>query len=201
MRKAILIGAAAAGLAAAPAVAQRAMHDFGPTTRAELEAKIAEHFGKVDTNKDGAITKEEAESAHAAMLERAKQRMAERHAARFADMDADKNGSISRSEWDAAGKTRMEKRMERREGAGADHKVMHRRMMQGGHMLHGRMGAHMFERADTDKDGRITLAEAKTAALARFDKVDADKNGTISPEERRAAHEAMRAKWREKPSE
>ena len=64
------------------------------------------------------------------------------------------------------------------------------------------MGAMMMGRmADTDKDGTITRAEFTNAALTRFDTVDADKNGTVTQAERKAAHEAMRAKWQAKSQE
>ena len=54
-------------------------------------------------------------------------------------------------------------------------------------------GGGMFERADADKDGRVSLTEALAKRLALFDKVDTDKDGKISPEERKAARE----KWRD----
>jgi hypothetical protein len=42
--------------------------------------------------------------------------------------------------------------------------------------------------ADTNHDGRVSLAEAQAAALAHFDKADINHDGTISPDE----HEQMR---------
>jgi len=62
----------------------------------------------------------------------------------------------------------------------------------------GMGGGQWFERADADKDGKLTLAEAQAGPLAMFDKVDANKDGVISPEEHEAARDAMRAKWQER---
>ncbi|MEO6113277.1 MAG: hypothetical protein ABIP07_02350, partial [Sphingomicrobium sp.] len=44
----------------------------------------------------------------------------------------------------------------------------------------------MIVMADTNKDGRITLAEAEAMALQHFDKMDANRDGKVTPEERRA---------------
>lgn len=48
-------------------------------------------------------------------------------------------------------------------------------------------------RADTDRDGVVTRAEASAEADARFARMDADHDGRVTPEERRAAMRAMRA--------
>jgi hypothetical protein len=56
-----------------------------------------------------------------------------------------------------------------------------------------RLGGAMFERADANRDTRISRAEARASAMAMFDRVDSDRNGTVSVEERRAAREAFKA--------
>ena len=55
--------------------------------------------------------------------------------------------------------------------------------------MHGRgpFGAHMIVMADTDKDGKITQAEAEALALQHFDRMDTNKDGQVTREERRAA--------------
>ena len=71
--KTLLIGGAAL-LASAAAIAQVAPTSAGAPaarapmaakvhTRAEVQAKVAEHFAKVDANRDGVITKAEADAA------------------------------------------------------------------------------------------------------------------------------------------
>ena len=45
----------------------------------------------------------------------------------------------------------------------------------------------MFDDGDADKDGKITLAEAKAAALRGFDEADTNHDGIVTPDERVAA--------------
>jgi Ca2+-binding EF-hand superfamily protein len=65
--------------------------------------------------------------------------------------------------------------------------------MQNADMRRGGMESRMFDTADTNKDGRITVAEMQQAALARFDRVDLNHDGTISPQERQQAHQSFKA--------
>ena len=194
MNKKILVTALCGVAIAIPALAAMAHEDMQamhaePMTKAAVEAKIKTHFAKVDANADGYIVKTEAEAAHGKMMGD----MRDRH---FKSMDANGDGSISRAEFDAQHGSGAAGG-EGHEGA---HKVgmMRHGSQGGGHMA--MMGAHMFERADADKDGRVSLAEALARSMAHFDKVDANKDGTITPEERKAAHEKMRAERRAKSS-
>jgi hypothetical protein len=52
---------------------------------------------------------------------------------------------------------------------------------------HHRLAEMLFRHADTDGDGRVSLAEAEAAALARFDRLDTNHDGRLSDEERAAA--------------
>ena len=224
VKKFLMIGASAAALMALPAIAQpsppsppeKAARWSAPQTRADLEKKIAERFAEADANKDGAVTEAEVKAQAEARRAEAEKKMTEARAHMFTAMDADKNGQISRTEWDshhagmkakwaerretaqADGKERREMRMKFKDGDKGDrkgHRMMHRGGMGGG-MGWGGFGEKGFETADANKDGRITLAEAKAKPLARFDAADTNTDGTLSPDERRAAHEAKRAERR-----
>lgn len=218
--KFLMIGASAAALMALPAIAQpsppsppeKTARWNAPQMRADVEKKIAERFAEADANKDGAVTEAELKAGIEARMAEAEKKMAEARARMFTSMDADKNGQISRSEWDshhadmkakwkerretaqAEGKDRREMRMKFKDGD-KDGRKGHRMMHRGGKGWSG-MGEKWFETADANKDGRITLAEAKAKPLARFDAADTNKDGTLSPDERRAAHEAKRAERR-----
>lgn len=224
MTKFLMIGASAAALIALPAIAQpapppppeKSARWSAPETRAEIEKRVAERFAEADTNKDGAVTQAELKAGIEARRVEAEKKMAEAHARMFESMDADKNGQISRGEWDAHHAGMQMKWQERRDTAGAsgkdrrefrmkfkdsdrDDRMGHRMMMRHdgrGGMGWGGFDDKWFETADANKDGRITLAEAKVKPLARFDAADTNKDGTLSPEERRAAHEARRAERR-----
>ena len=53
-------------------------------------------------------------------------------------------------------------------------------------------GGHLFEMADANKDGRVSLAEAQAAALEHFDRADLNHDGKLTPEERQQARQLMR---------
>jgi hypothetical protein len=47
------------------------------------------------------------------------------------------------------------------------------------------MGGQMFEMADANHDGRVSLQEATDAAVKHFDMADANHDGRITPDERK----------------
>lgn len=53
-------------------------------------------------------------------------------------------------------------------------------------------GQRSFVKADANKDGKVTLAEAQAAALAEFDKLDTNKDGVLTAKERM---EAMKGRF------
>jgi Ca2+-binding EF-hand superfamily protein len=166
-------------------------------TRAEVQAKVTEHFAKLDTNRDGSVTKAEADSAKAALrgqrTERRKERREDRREHAFERLDSNRDNAISRSEWDAHAAQRKQ-RIASRDHNG-DGRPDRRKMHRGGRGM-AALGGHMFEMADSNRDGRLTLQEAQTAALRHFDMADANRDGQITPDERRQARERMRAQHR-----
>ena len=82
---------------------------------------------------------------------------------------------ITRAEFDAMGQ-QVKARMERRASGGAS-------MME-----------RMLEKSDTNKDGKISLAEMQQSALGRFDRMDLNHDGTVNPQERQQLREAKKAK-------
>lgn len=209
--KKTLIAALCAGAIAIPAFAIAAdqagkpgMRMDEPMTRAAVETMVKDRFAKLDANGDGFVTKSEADAARDKMVAD----MRDRH---FKHLDANNDGSISRAEFDAQAGAHMAFRDgNRAEGApdappppagGGEHGK--RMWGKGGHGHHRGamvMGGGMFERADADKDGRVSLAEALARPMQHFDMVDANKDGTITPEERKAAREKMRTEWRARRS-
>jgi hypothetical protein len=180
MRKAFTPGLIVLMTIAGPALAAQGAHGLigkGPETRAEMAAQVKVQFDRFDTNKDGAITRAEFESATGGLAARRPAAREPSHADRFAMLDTDRNGQISRAEWDA----------------GAPPADSH-----GGMNAVGGPGDRWFDRMDANKDGKVTLAEAQAAAVKRFDRLDTNKDGTISPEERKAARAAKRAKLDQK---
>lgn len=214
-----LIGGAAAVLAVAivpaiaqsvppPGVAQGAapaplppgkpgMHMKMMSDRVIARDEVVQHvrrlFARFDTNKDGFITKEEMDAAHPKkMIMHGDTERPGAHGmmgdpgAMFDRMDTNHDGSISRQEFMAA-HSQLE---------GRRTMVFHSRPGEAGKMrLRGMgmgMGGHLFEMADTNHDGRVSLAEAQAAALAHFDRADLNHDGKLTPDERRQVHQLMR---------
>ena len=192
-----LVAAAASPLLAQPAPPRAPMAD-GVVTRAEVEAKVQQHFAKLDSNGDGVVTSAEMEAKHAGMAQRW-QRGGIGHAmaikrgdpaAAFDRIDADRDGSISREEFARGRDVRIEKRvivnrdghpgaMDMEHGPSGEMRVMH---FRAGEM----MGGGLFKMADANGDGQVTLAEATSGALRHFDMMDANRDGRLTPEERAA---------------
>ena len=194
---AVLLASAAAiaQVAPAPAPASKAER---VQTRAEVQAKVVEHFAKVDANHDGSITKAEADAAmqafHTQFAERMKERRDDRRDNSFERLDTNRDGAVSRAEWDA-GAAQREQRIASHDRNG-DGRPDARGFKHAGMRGMSGFGGHMFDMADANKDGRVTLQEAQAAALQHFDMADANRDGRITPEERRQMHERMRAEHR-----
>ena len=178
-----------------------AMHGMPPLKRADIEARIAEHFAAADLNHDGVLTRDELAKVR---REHSPEAMMKKHRdEEFAMLDKDKNGSLSREEFDSppppppppAGEVR---RMAGMPGDGPMPPLAGMHGGEGGRpmirrivMRHmggpggGMMGEAWFDRADANKDDKVTLAEAKASALAMFDRADRNHDGTITPDERR----------------
>ena len=185
-------------------------------TRAEVGEHVRRLFARFDSNHDGFITHEEIASAGQGMMamHRDMEKRVPEHAMMMGDrsalfdrLDTNHDGSISRQEFTAG---RPEVRQERvmimrggpdgtpgalppMEGHPGMGMEMHMRHMggMGGKGMAG-FGGHLFEMADANHDGRVSLAEAQAAALAHFDKADINHDGRITPDE----HQQMRKEVR-----
>ena len=136
--------------------------------------RAAKMFDRMDTNHDGKITQDEIDAARAARAAaKGKTAKTGRPSSLFARADANKDGIVSRAEFDAA-------------IAGGKIKLRHANMR-------GSAIVRMFDAADTNKDGRVSLEEAQQAALRQFDTADADHNGVLTPDERRQAAKLAKA--------
>lgn len=232
MNKILVFGSAAAaifvcsGVAAQAAPAQEAgpaapgpahQHNMQPVTRAEVEARVARSFAKLDTNHDGFITKDEVRALDAKREAKMEERAQRFDPSKIFDrLDLNHDGQITVAEAEAArsqhaastGKpvkaqatafgglfaradTNKDGVITRAE-FDAMGQEMKARMEKAG-MARGSMAERMFDTADTNKDGRLSLAELQQAALARFDRLDLNHDGTISPEERQQARQLIKA--------
>ena len=149
-------------------------------TRAEAQARAETMFDKMDVNHDGVINQADREA-----------KMAER----FDKIDTNHDGTISRAEFMAAHQHMGGHGADRAVG-GEGRKGPGKRMHGGGH---DRMGGMMLLRmADPGHTGTVTKQAFVNAALAMFDKADLNHDGTVTVAERKAARDAMKAKWQDR---
>ena len=187
---ALIVGAAAVAQTAAPRQAAK-IH-----TRASVQQTVAQHFARLDTNRDGFVTKAEAAAVKAMRAGKRGDRAARRAGARnpgmmFDRLDTNRDGSITRAEFEAR-RTQRQQRVASRDTNGDGRPDG--RQMHGGRM--GALGGHMFDMADANRDGRVTLQEATGAALQHFDMADANRDGQVTREERVQMRQRMRAQRR-----
>ena len=187
MKTFVLAGAALAALAAAAPAAAHPHHgghaERQPLSRAAVQSFVESEFARLDGNRDGFVTLEEAREQRQELRSGRRGQRGERRAAAFERLDANDDGVLSREEFESP-----------RVGARAEHRGERRahRMERRGGGFGGfaRLGEQRFERLDANDDGRLSLAEANQGALQRFDRIDANRDGTISTDERAAAREA-----------
>jgi hypothetical protein len=166
-------------------------------TRDEVAAHVRRMFEHLDANHDGFVTREEVDSLHQrvmSMHDGMAKEMADRgmkvpdRAAAFDRLDTNHDGTISRQEFMAAKPHLDEHRvMVMRDGGMPGHPGL-----EGMHMHAASFGGHLFEMADANHDGRVSLQEATNAALQHFDRADLNHDGKLTPEERQQAHQLMR---------
>lgn len=224
MKKLLILGASGAALiVSAAAIAQPAAQaPAAPKvhTRADVQARVTQHFGKLDANKDGFITRAELD-ARASTVAGKRARGAGNL---FARLDANQDGTITRAEADAA---RAKAAQQRQDAPGAGNRkggiferfdsnkdgqitraefdsVRAQRGQSRGsgatsgrraHSGHGfaALTGRMFDAADANRDGRVALQEATASALRHFDMADANRDGQITREERQQMRERMKA--------
>lgn len=169
-------------------------------TRDEVLKHVTDMFAKLDTNKDGFITRQEVDALHQkmegamAMAGDWQKRLADHgimmgdRGAMFDRLDTNHDGNISRQEFMAGhNEVRQERVMIMRDApGGAAPMPGEPGMKMHMHSMGGEMGfaGRLFDMADTNHDGRVSLAEAQAAALAHFDKADTNHDGKITPDER-----------------
>lgn len=198
---------------AKPARASLDRNGDGAIDKSEAAAhpRLAERFDTLDKNRDGRLTAEERphhrgkrghgrdgrdglqslDANRDGKITRAEAATNPRVAERFATMDANADGVVDRVDRELRGKQRRDAwfaaadadkdgRLTRAEIDRAD--------VQRKQAFRERADARMAERIatlDTNKDGRVSRAEASTSErlAARFDGLDANKDGQLSSEE------------------
>lgn len=162
-------------------IAQLDTNKDGKVTRQEAQVAEVARFKALDTNKDGVVTPEEAAKAR-------EKRQAQRAADRFAQRDTNKDGRLSKTEAEMPAEcfqkldTNKDGMLVPTELAAGRQQRAQKRDGKG----HGnRMWAHL----DTNNDGKLTEKEATARTDRVFERADANRDGILTQEEVKRGHE------------
>jgi Ca2+-binding EF-hand superfamily protein len=204
-----------ASQASLPSSTAHTRHSFFTSNqnRSDVAGHVMSMFTRLDLNHDGFITREEIATSQSQFDERASKSAPKRAAKMFERLDADHDGKVTRAEVNAARKSPSGKQPKdsRRsallaeadadkdgivtraefDSAAASGKLKMRHANMRGSAI-----VRLFDLADTNKDGRVSMEEAQRAALQQFDAADLNHDGVLTPVERRMAAKAERAKKR-----
>ena len=232
MNKLSFAGTAAVALAAGTALAQttptapvqapkhaRAMKS---DTRADMQARVAKMFARLDTNHDGFISKDEVDALQAKRQQRMQQRAQRFDPTKiFAKLDLNHDGKITSAEAETARNQRIQAKggqpakahaagftgLFARADTNKDGVITQAEFSAMGAQIHTRMqqaaltrgpAERMLDTVDTNTDSKVSLAEAQQLAQSHFDRLDLNHDGTITPQERQQARKQLRAQ--RKPS-
>lgn len=174
-------------------------------SRADVAARADRRFARLDLDRDGRFTPQEAQQLRAQRREQRAERMFER-------LDLNRDGNITREEMAQARAQRAERRTARGAEAG-ERRGPGQRLMRGGPrgghgmrmgMRGGRHGAAMGARMNArmfGEQGFVTAEQMRDRALARFDRLDTDRNGVVTVTERQQARQHMRERFRQRMQE
>jgi Ca2+-binding EF-hand superfamily protein len=231
MPKFLLGGAIAAIVAGSAAFAQAAPQPGQPGTRGhstrteahtDVQAHVGKMFARLDTNRDGFITKAEVDAIQAQHAEKAGERAQHFDPDKiFARIDGNHDGKITEAEVEAAHNAKVGAKngqpakahaagfsgLFARADSNKDGAVTRAEFDAIGAQLkagmekasmHRGYAGNMFALADANKDGKVSLAEAQAVALQHFDRADLNHDGKLTPDERKQARGQLKAQH--KPS-
>ena len=147
-----------------PAAAQQPARTTAlqPIPRAGFLAQADSAFVAVDANKDGFTDRAEIEAAETRSFANAKQRGLRERETAFRRLDADKNGSLTLTEFNSVAVAQQLPKPD---------------------------ATKFLNSLDTNKDGKVSLAENRAPNAARFDRADTNKDGTLSVAEQNAVRQ------------
>jgi len=155
-------GTALAQAAAAPKTAPAGPQ---PIAKTAFMQRVDRDFVAADANKDGFADRAELEAAEARALAARKAALLRQREGAFRQLDANKDGNLTLTEFNAAVVAAPIRKAD---------------------------ATPMLNRFDTNKDGKVSLAENRAPAIAQFDRADTNKDGTLSIEEQRARAQPRR---------
>ena len=158
-RLAMILFLSAAPLAPLAAQAAPAANAPQPIPRAAFMQRVDSVFVTADANKDGFADRAELEAVQVREFNTQKAFVLKQREALFKRLDKDNNGALTLAEFNAP-------------VTGAPVKTD---------------ATAVLGRFDTNKDGKVSLAENRAPAMSQFDRADGNKDGVLSVAEQKAA--------------
>lgn len=138
----------------------------GQLTRAEAEGEAQRLFERLDASKDGELTRPEADEGMRAVAK-------EEIEARFKALDTNADGRVTPEE------SKLPARFFDHLDKNDDQAVTREELSAGPHL--GAKGTgFMFKKADANSDGKVSRAEGTQAALERYDHLDGNRDGVLT---------------------
>ena len=163
MLKSYIFAAAAFAVPAAPAVAQQQGAAPQSIKKSDVIARTDAAFASDDTNKDGFLSASEIQAAQGRDLDNVRAQLAARVKAAFNQLDTNKDGQLSLQEFSASVPA----------------------------IKVSDTPQQALQKLDTNKDGKISAAEFRAPKIVAFDRADANKDGVLTMEEARRAAAAQ----------
>ena len=147
-----LIGGALVLTLASPLLAQAAPR---PISRADFLKANSARFNAIDANHDGKIDRKEMAATQQRELANARRQVQQQLAAKFQQLDTNKNGSLSLAEFQAAMPN----------------------------IATSETSDQLLARLDANRNGTVTADEFRASDLAKFNRADKNKDGVVTPAE------------------
>lgn len=152
----------------------------GRVDRAEFDSERAAHFKTVDTNGDGFLSADEMTAFHDAQRAKMESKQGDMGAKFLKRFDADGDGKVSEAEWPKKGRMTFADADGNKDGTVTADELAKMRPPHDGKQKDGK---DRFTRLDTDKDGKVSVAEWNALGDKMFARLDDNSDGAITKDE------------------
>lgn len=152
----------------------------GSIDRAEFDIERTAHFKTVDANSDGFITEDEMKTFRDAMHAKMEGKQGDMGAKFLKRFDANADGKVTEAEWPKKGRMTFAEADANKDGAVMADELAKMRAPHDGKQKDGKDG---LARLDTDKDGKVSLAEWSALGDKMFARMDDNGDGKIVKDE------------------